>query len=205
MLLGAGGGLYANYRHSFGRVSLSLPSNIPVSIYHDRGGDGPANYDPDSSSVAKFSGTQSLTLKLGTYDAVIDDPKHEYKDGVTKFEVNSANSTIALNASYSDSKLSALLPGVRASAQDAIKKALAPGGKGYVMAEDEVFGVGEWYAVVLRPTSPSQDVLKVLAHKDGDTWKIVAGPSISIGQPSHPNIPQAVLTSTDKLGLPPNQ
>lgn len=197
--IGVSWGVYLN-QQSF-KAQVHFTSVVPgsIAIYKDLGGDGAYTYNSSQPPVATVKSGQTIDLKKGVYDAVINDTQKQYKDNVIQFTVASAKNEISINPAYSQTKLASLLPAARPEAMAAITKSNPGAMAGYTVGADQVVSDGTWYVAVLKPKNTNFDVLKVIAHKEGSNWVVAATPSISIGRPSHPAIPLEVITAADLL------
>lgn len=69
-----------------------------------------------------------------------------------------------------------------------------PLGRDYRFSDGQLYVDGNWCAAKLMPgDSVNNDVLRVVLQKQGDTWKIVAGPKIIFYLKDYPGIPEAVI------------
>ncbi len=71
--------------------------------------------------------------------------------------------------------------------------------RGYVISADGLFGAAEWYGCVLKPQNAAQDTLRVILQKKNGGWVVAAKPAITIGAPSHPDIPFDVVRQVNEL------
>jgi hypothetical protein len=192
-------GIYKNHQTSYNNVVVHLPKNVKASIYKDLGGDGPFNYDKNKPLIA-LQPSQSVKLKRGVYDVVINDPANQYTNPVIKKSVDYGTREISVELNYTDEKLNSLLPEVSSSAQAAIYAAHPSIKQGYIIAKEHLYGLGDWYGAELQPKDPAMDNLKVILRLDNSSWKMaIDDPTISIGQPSNPDIPFEVIKKVDQL------
>lgn len=203
LLVSLGGGialgLHQNHRQLYRQLAVTLPVNIAASIYPDLGGDGSYNYNAQSKPLFSFTGSSTVKLKNGTYDLVVADPAHNFSQTVFKETVDYTTLSIAPAITYTDEYLASLLPTLRsqiASSFFASDPSLQPN---YHIGNDRLYMLGDWYGAVLQPGSGDLDTLRVILHKSNGQWQIAAQPSLSIGEPSHQDIPVAVIRSVDSL------
>lgn len=197
---GIGLGLYQNHQQQFEQVSVTLPAGVTARIYPDLGGDGSYNYDPQSKPVATLSGSRPVQLKNGVYDLVIADPAHHYTQTVFRQTVDYMTISIAPRLAYTDGYLTNTLPQLRSQIDANLfsqESALQPN---YHIGNDKLYLLGDWYGAVLQPNDANLDTLRVILHKSGSgQWQVAAQPDLSIGEPSHQNIPVSVIESVDTL------
>jgi hypothetical protein len=200
LLGGVAFGTYKSHQGSLVQVFVSVPQNIQLSVYEDRGGDGAYNYDASKSPLFMISSSQKLALGIGkTYDFVADNPNSKYSNPVTK-ETIAYGTEVSIQLSYCSQKLASLLPSVRQSALKALYAKYPPIQQNYVAAKDQLYMLGDWYGVVLQPKDASQDAVRAIMHKKGSTWSLaIRHPDLSIGMPSNPDIAQAIIEQVDKL------
>lgn len=198
-----GGWIFGNLKNnqlSNVKVQVNVPSATKISVYKDLGGDGPYSFDPSQPLASDLSYSQEVNLSPGTYDLVASDPNHVYVNDISQALVNATTSAISPHLSYTESKLQAMLPGVRAAAQAVLFKTYPTLETNYTVSKDGLFMLGDWYGAVLKPVSPNMDTLRVILESRNGSWTVaVRQPDISIGEPSNPKIPAAVVEAADQL------
>ena len=193
-------GVYQNHRHAYQHVLVQLPTNVKVSIYKDLGGDGAYNYNPNSKPIATLSTSKKVALKRGVYDFVADNPAQKYTNPVSRQTIDYSTSSVTLQLSYSDEILATILPEIKTDALNALYQNYPDIQQNYTISKEQLYMLGDWYGVVLQPNDSSLDTLRAILHKDNNHWQLVSGqPDLSIGEPSHPNIPPQIIEQVDQL------
>jgi hypothetical protein len=201
IVIGVGGGLVVNYEHSFQKVAITIDAGLHAKLYKDRGGDGAYNYNANSKPITSLDSGRVVRLRDGIYDAVVDDPTHQYENPVIRVVVTPGTNSASISPTYTSTKLAALLT----SGQPAIIQALTAKYPAlpslYTITNGQLYERGDWYSAVLTPDDPSNDILRVIMHEDGGSWKVITDPpQISIGEPANPGIPTDVIEGVDQPG-----
>lgn len=198
--VGLGLGLLQNYVRSFHDVNVKLASSIEVSIYKDRGGDGTYNYDTKAKPLKTLTNNDTIRLKEGAYVFVVDDPSNQYENPATKHRIDGPNQTITINPGYTTEKLKQLLPDIRENARAALYTQYPRLPQNYTITADATYIRGEWYGFVIKPNEPQFDVVRGIMHKKDGSWRLETNPLLlSIGAPSHPDIPFEIVSAVNKL------
>ncbi len=199
MLVGIIGGVTSNYFHSFQDTAITISPGISTSILRDTG-KGELGYDPKAKPLFSLSGSQTIRLSPGTYDAVIDNPSQQYRNPVTKFTVSNQPQRVSIDPSFTDQKLATMLSQEQPAVLQVFQQKYPTYKTHYSLIKGRLLHRGDWYGALLAPNTPQLDVLRVILQKKGNTWTIETDPpEISIGKPSHPNIPIEVIESVDSL------
>jgi hypothetical protein len=201
IVVGVAGGLATNYEHSFHNVGLTLSPSLSIAVYKDQGGKAAPSYNSSSKPIARLNSSQTIKIRDGSYDAVVNDPDHEYENPVIRFVVTPATDDATINLSYTSSKLATLLASEQPAITQALEAEYPDFSANYSIATGRLYEQGNWYGAVLTPSAPTSDIVRVILQKDSDgSWDVVIDPpQISIGEPSHPNIPPNVIESVDQL------
>lgn len=196
---GIGYGIYKNNKISMREVSVDLPKGVRVSVYKDLGGDGAANYDANDS-VESLSASGTISIKTGSYIFAIESQPNQYKNPFSRETIDQTTSKITIKPTYSDEKLSELLPEARSAALTALYAKYPLLKQNYTIAGDGIYELGNWYGVTLIPKNPTFDTVKMIMKLENGSWKPAIGhPMISVGQPSNPTIPLSVLQGVNSL------
>lgn len=191
---------YLNYKHSFNQVTVSGPVNGKVLVYKDLGGDGAFNYDASKPPLYTVSIGDTLTIKQGLYDFVLDNSEGKYTDNVTRSNITTNTKKVALTPTYTEKELRRLLSSEKSAIQAALTRKYPGITENYTITSEHLYMTGVWYGSVLKPATPNFDTLKVILHKTGGSWKLaIDQPMVSIGQPSNTSIPFAVIDAVDRL------
>lgn len=194
-------GVVYSYTNSFKEVQVNIPPGSSVSIYKNTPEeDDPYGYNENGSPHKQVSSSQKLKLKKTTYIAVVTGPVNEYKDPKVRFEVRDDSRSVDIHPNYTEAKLAALLTNERVDAQKQLISRYPKIRSQYTIVSERLYQLGDWYGAILKPLNPDADSLKVIMKKTDGKWiSVVKYPSISIGQPSHPDVPLEVLEAVDRL------
>jgi hypothetical protein len=200
--LGVAGGVVVNNKNSYKNVSVSLGQNLQVGIYKDlsKSSNNSIYSYAGESPVLTISSSQTVKLKMGVYDFVVNDPTHQYENPVTKTTVNNLTNSVSINPTYSSQKLATMLQAEQASIQQALIGYYPSLPLLYTISNDRLYGLGEWYGARLTPIDPDiDDSVVVIMQETNNKWSVAAAPQISIAIPSNPTIPSGVIDSVDQL------
>ncbi len=199
IVLGAVLGLVANYHNSFKKVYVKLGANLQLSIYKDLGGDNTHNYNSHSQPLFRLKSSQTVKLKKGVYDLVVNDPAHQYENPITKVVIADNTNNITINPFLTDQKLSDLLTAQRSAIQQVLTSQYPSLTSFYTITPDRLYEHGDWYGAVLSPIGLQVDKLRVIMGYKNGRWVVIAKPQISIGIPSNLSIPSEIVDSVDQL------
>jgi hypothetical protein len=138
-----------------------------------------------------FMNTAKIRVRPGDY-TVTYAGSEDYASKTTKIRIdkNTTLQTTVLN--YSVKKLQLLLPAELPAVHTAIH--LKDLESTYTAAGEQLYVRGEWYAGILKPKDPyTSDYLRVIAKKEGTTWKTVVLPTIVIALKDHPYVPEEII------------
>lgn len=192
---------YKNHQRSYLVATVKIPQGVSAKLYLDNGGDGPYNYNQDQPLYTNLHSGDKLKLKNNTYDLVINDSSGKYNNLVKKIDIGPSNSLLSASPTYTNAKLASLLPVERPDIIAALYAKYPDLSKNYSLGQDELFSLGDWYGLALKPNQSIADDLRVIMHKQSDGMWVVAvnKPSMVFGQPANPEIPLQVLEGTNSL------
>lgn len=178
---------------SYRAVTFKLSSETSsVSIY-------PSSYIDNSDSAAKLitqrEGSGTIRLKPGSYSAV---PRGENVTSTPiAITVTSATSDIVIDPYFTNSYLSGQLSNEIPSINTIIMQKFPQIEQGFTLKTGTFFGHGDWYIVSCTPSSTQAgkgvDVYTLIVKKAGDSWSVVAGPSIVFTYSDNSSIPKDVI------------
>jgi hypothetical protein len=163
------------------KIGTPLDSNSGIGINHVLGQSNnqkSVKLDP-GSYVVSYSGndyvSQAVTIKLSS-NLILTTPKLD----------------------YSRSRLASLLTSEKSAIYTELGKSIDL--KTYTPANENLYYNGEWYAAQLVPADQvNQDRLIVIMQKQGNAWKVVAGPKIVLFTGDYPNVPKNLVSTIDNL------
>lgn len=199
--IGVSLGLVSNYLNSFKVIYVKNLQGLQINVYKDRGagaGNKVYNFDPNKSLFSMRS-SQSVKLKKGVYDFVVNDPVHQYDNTTTKLVVGKFTDSVTIDPGYNAQKLSELLQTEGPKARQALISSYPATPGTYTLTSEALYGHGEWYGAKLSPQATYLDTLYVIMHKSNGVWSVAARPQLSIGIPSNPSIPGDVIENVDQL------
>ncbi len=76
--------------------------------------------------------------------------------------------------------------------------------EGYEIAEGKLLDDGTWYVTTIEKPLVDQwslpsDKYRIILHKNGDSWQIVAEPNLIFAYSDYPDIPEGVIKSANNL------
>ena len=199
LVLGVSAGLVVNYHSSFKQVYVKFGSSFQLNIYKDLGGDSTYNYNAQGRPLFTISSSQTVKLKKGVYDFLVNDPSHQYENPVTKVVVSDKTSSVTIDPSFTNQKLASLLAIKLPSIQQALLSQYPALPSFYTITPGQLYERGDWYGAVLSPINSQTDKLRVIMERRNGNWIVVAKPQISISIPSNPSIPSNIIDGVDQL------
>jgi len=191
-------GTYVQNKRSLVTYSVTIPAGSVVTMYQDTGGDGPFNYDL-KKPIKKLNNSQTMTIKHGIYNFVIDNSSGKFAEDITQVIVNSATSNVNIKPAASDEQLAKITVAERPAITASFNKELSGYTRYYSVDKVAVFGDGEWAGVTLQPNSNQYDPARIVASKVSGKWKVVSRPSILVVGSMYVNVPEDVVVSINKL------
>jgi hypothetical protein len=144
-----------------------------------------------SGKKGAFTSKTSIRVHPGDY-TVTYAGSSDFATKITKIHIdkNTTIPTTVLN--FSAKKLQGLLPVELSAIRAAIH--LKDLGSTYTATGEQLYVRGEWYAGILKPKDPfTSDYLRVIAKKEGTTWKTAVLPTIVIAIKDHPDVPEEII------------
>lgn len=145
----------------------------------------------------------TITLREGAYN--ITPLGDTVSDEVIEVTVDSNHTSFTLNPFYSDTHLSNLLAGEKATLQNVIHTTY-PVSTQYEIGVGRLYKFGEWYATTLttRETveNPIPDVHFIILHKVDNAWQVAGKPSLYFRYADHPDIPRDIIESVNSGDIP---
>lgn len=144
-----------------------------------------------------ISKNDTLRLKKGDYLIKYTGDKGFTSDVIT-FSLD-AEKTITINPDPSKEKLEELLVKEIPLLQEAIKSSFL-GLDSYTVSPGRLLGDGSWYGTTFSYKGTdvyNADSLRAILKKENNTWKVVAGPMITISKAEHKNIPGNIIDITN--------
>lgn len=143
----------------------------------------------------------TVWLKKQTYYAHFTDAD-KFNTTAQSITIDDKTTSITLDPSFSNSNLNSMLQSEKSAISQVITQSVK--GSGYVPAEGSLYHRGEWYATTLtvyKASSADPDIANpddadtyyVVLKKENNSWKLVAGPSLIITKPEHPEIPSYII------------
>lgn len=148
--------------------------------------------------LTKTSTKQILRLEPGHYVVQYSGTK-DYQDQSIVINIVETTELTTPKLKLTQNKLDALLAIEKPAAQNAFS--LVFDVDGYNITDDKLYQQGDWYSARLVPNNSSLDTLRVIMKKENGQWKVAAGPSIIFFIGDYPNIPQNVISVTNKFGF----
>ncbi len=138
------------------------------------------------------STTEPKTIRVhpGNYRAILDSGD-DYVKKELSVRVSAATTISTEPLDYSETKLKQLLATETKALSGAIPASL--NGTTYSLFAPQLYLDGTWYAAKLLPTDHTLDTLRIIAKKEGDSWKVVAGPEIIIPVREHKDVPESII------------
>jgi hypothetical protein len=143
-------------------------------------------------SIIKTSSVQTVHVSAGTYAVVFTRPG--YSSVFTQITVTRDMKITPPVLSPSPASLATTLSKNIDTIHSAITASIPAG---YGIANEQLLGDGSWYGATLASTNASQDMLRIIAHKNKSSWILSAGPEIVIPAASFPDIPDDVISSVN--------
>ena len=191
-------------RAQYKTVSVEVKAAVTVHIYdadtieqgeHDVTGEETSN----PTALFTLTSSQDIKLKAGEYVAQ-SQATNDYAETNVGFTVEDKPKNVVVDPEFSRSKLEAELNPQKAVIATAITTAFPQAKTLYRIENGNFFQKGEWYGTKLTYVGPAgqypSDTLRVIVHREGDTWKVVTNPpQIVISAVLHPSIPQSVVSA----------
>jgi len=193
-----------NYFTSFQTLSISFAHNsLKAEIYPANSGDGADELSYIHSLVESVGEDKTVRLKKGTY--IVKSPQSgDYKETLTRVVLESSKESVFIQPDYTDQKLNNLLTQESTAIHTAIAAKYRRIPELYTISQGKLFGQGEWYATTLVYKNQADlyqsDTLRIILHKDGDSWKVATTPpEIIISKVIYPDIPSFVIDGANNL------
>jgi len=171
-------------------VTLDPTSNTTISI-------GTVGEDERGGGIQKVLAISSTkkTVRLSKGDYIV---RYQGKN----LQEKSQSVTLENNVSFKTPELdyiSTYLDTLLSTERNAIQARLNPSLKsGYAPEQEKLYDRGQWYTAQLIPNDMStEDKLVVVMHKEDNTWKVVAGPSIVLWLGDYKNIPADIIRTVN--------
>lgn len=168
-------------------VVLESNSGIEITFGIATGSDNSQGF---KEKLLATSSTDKIRVQKGTYLVEFNGGKN-YDTQQKTIVVNSDTKITAPKLNYSQQYLDNQLVRDAPSIQASLNKKNILGNS--ILKEGKLYGDGAWFAGKLVPSDSSQDTKLVVLHKQNGSWKLVAGPEISLYIGNYPGVPPSVL------------
>jgi len=146
-------------------------------------------------TILQTNSQAKIRLSPGSYILVFSGA--DYAAQTQKITVSSNNLTLSTpSLNYSAQKLDSLLADEKPAIQTVVSGINSL--SGYTTSYESLYGAGDWYAAKLAPPDPTtQDVLRVVLHKENGVWQVAATPTLILYSGDYKSIPVAVVRDID--------
>ena len=179
---------YALYHQFIYLKVVQLQPTAGNTISFGTSGDGEPHIA--KTLLTSSSGLVSMRVKPGTYAAQFTAPDSQGQ--TTVYNVTKATTIKSPTLDFTTVKLQQLL----ATQVSAIQAVIAnnPSSAGYTVTDGQLYKQGDWYAAKLVPSNQdTQDVLRIILNKQGNTWVVAAGFKLVFYVKAYPTIPADVI------------
>lgn len=186
---------FIKYKNSFQYLTVNYKHLDSIKLYNNQ------NLDHITFVQDITKTGQTLKLKKSNY-LIKYTGSTGYKSLYQSFALTDSKKTITIKPEYTDKKLDMLLD----SELNTIKASLIskyPKSNHYKIERGQLYQKGDWYSTVLDyigDDSFNSDNLRVVLHKNNDTWSVVTDPpSITLSEIAYPSIPKNILDDINTL------
>lgn len=203
-----------SYKNSFQILDISFSDTtrgITASIYRVPNRNHEAALDSlikPNNLVKELRQNSTMKLKKDDYLLVTSDSS-DYSNQQTEFSLGDIPQKLVINPDFTDKKLTALLIQENPVIQQVIQATFPGIINNYTTSHGHLYKKGEWFTalVSIKQTEEQRrttytDIYRLVAHKDGGTWKIVTiPPELIISGQKYPAIPKDILRDLNKQTL----
>lgn len=199
IIIGSVAGLIVGNSRKYKDIYIKIDSGSSVSIYKKSGkGDTPI-YKQGSKPLFSLDSSRKVRIKQGLYVSVLRDPDNIYQKPVALMKIDPGASVVTIDQNYSSKKLTSLLPETLPQVESALFSVYPPSSTSYSVSKAALYQKGGWCGLLISSNRPDKDTVRLVYHRSNGIWSLVAGPNITLGKPSYPGVPGAVLEGVDNL------
>jgi len=158
----------------------------------------------DDRQVKSVVNDSEIRIKVGEY-TIKTTGSSDYNQVNDVITITEDGQEIFINPNYTEEKLATLLEGQENTLFSEIKSTVALGNT-YKINPGKLYIHGDWYGTTIVPNLSDEelrqnyvDVFRVVAKREGDTWKLITEvPQLILNRSEYPEIPTEVLSETNR-------